>query len=88
MVQVGQTLYKAALEVPSTSSCSVLIVDGSSFGGSKLGNGSHGSMEQPAACVVPSETLPFSDFRCKLLNLYDCPSTTVCYQQKMPTVQA
>ena len=37
LVQVGQTLHKAALEVPSTSSCSVLIVDGSSFGGSKLG---------------------------------------------------
>ena len=61
LVQVGKALYKATLEVPSTSSCLVLIVDGSSFGGSKLGNGSHGSVEQPA-CVVPGETWPLSDF--------------------------
>ena len=31
-------------------------------------------MEQ-LVCVVPSETFPFSDFRCKLLNLPVCPST-------------
>lgn len=67
-LQLQQIWYDDISVMSKNSSRSVLLVDGSSFGGSRLGNGSHRSIKH-YICVVPSESLPFFDFRRKLVNL-------------------